>query len=178
MEAATMEKPAQVDHSTEEGRRANPVPGLKGKALEVWIQTGKGAKEQAAEAKAAREQKEREAERQTRSTAAKKAGAKPPRKPSPYDDGIRIAAKRVREILDGKGAPGAKQILAVRKALGKKSAAEATGISATALKKYATKKQLTDANVKALREFAQQFGDPFCAGRRLAVILVALDEQK
>lgn len=103
---------------------------------------------------------------------------KPPKPPKPtkYDDRVRAAAKAVRAALpDNAKAPGPKQVAAVVKALGDDQPAARAGISKAKLKAWAAKGERPEDYAK-LRELAGQVGDPWATGRKLAAILVALEE--
>jgi hypothetical protein len=103
-------------------------------------------------------------------------GAKAAAASKKYPTEIRDAAKRVREILGPKaGAPGPKQVKRVATVLKGEDAIKASGVSKRALKAYAEKKERPD-EVKQLQELATKVKDPWATGRRLAAILVALDE--
>lgn len=97
-----------------------------------------------------------------------------------YDGEIRRAAKICRELTGGKGSPGAKQVAAVRGAIDGTDPITASGMGARALRRWATDgKTMHGDRFKPTAEMAEigrRCGDdPFCRGRRLAVILVALD---
>lgn len=139
--------------------------GLMGKALAMWVLTGESAGNGAAKAKAAVERKAVEAK-------AKKA------RRSGYPEEITEA---VRLAKDGRGtkngAPGAKQHVLVRKALGK-DATTADIIKVAGVKTEKQLRAIADGSsdreaIKALHPLAAKFEDPFCKGRNLASILVA-----
>jgi hypothetical protein len=97
-----------------------------------------------------------------------------------YDDEVRRTAKIVRELCEGKGAPGAKQIEAVRKAIGRTDPVEASGMSGRALRRYAAEGRTPEGDrMRPTPEMAaiseRCGGDPFCRARKLAVILAGLD---
>jgi hypothetical protein len=97
-----------------------------------------------------------------------------------YDEEIRRAAKICRELTDGKGSPGAKQVAAVRGAIDGTDPVTASGMSGTALRRWASNGRTTKGErfkpTAQMDEIGKRCGDdPFCRGRRLAVILVALD---
>lgn len=144
-------------------------PGLRGKALE-----------QAALGRSPKQQRE-DAKRGLAMAAAASAAAAKKRKGgkiSVYDDEIRAAGRVVREVLDGKGCPGAKQIALVRKTIGKNTdPVKASGLSARRLKEYATGKWNPERGSSASEELvaiAKKAGDPWCRSRRLAAILHGL----
>jgi hypothetical protein len=103
--------------------------------------------------------------------AAKKSKAKK----SKYSEEVRAASKEVRAVLGPKvKPPGAKQVAAVVEALGDRAPAEAAGLSAAKLKKWAGEGERPEDFAK-LRELAGQVGDPWATGRKLAGILVAIE---
>lgn len=98
-----------------------------------------------------------------------------------YGPEIREAAKVVREVLTGadgkpKGAPGAKQIVAVIGALDGADPVQASGLGARKLASYAKGdwKPAAGERPEKMREIAQLVKDPWVGGRRLAAILHAL----
>jgi hypothetical protein len=100
------------------------------------------------------------------------------RKKPKYDDEVRFAAKRAKELLGGKHAPGPKQHLSVRKVIGDRDPAAYVGLSASALKKFAETGHLAKDKRGKLDELAARVGDPWARGRSLAAILTALVEER
>lgn len=97
-----------------------------------------------------------------------------------YSDEVRRAARVCRELTAGKGSPGAKQVDAVAKAIGETDPIEASGMAGRTLRRYATEGRTAKGELMRptpeMSEIGERCGgDPFCRGRRLAVILAALD---
>lgn len=147
---------ATVDLSTPEARRANPKPGLTGNALKEWIKTGKGSREQSAAARAAR---------------------KPTRKGrrSKGSDADRAIVERAAKLAP-KTPTWPKQIQRVRKVLSTFPALATAGMTKKGLRAYA-KGEAVDEPLDQLREISHKTADPYCSGRRLAAVLVALEEE-
>lgn len=95
-----------------------------------------------------------------------------------YPKEVTAVAKATRQSLpEGARAPGAKQVAAVIAALGDRGAAEAAGISVAKLRKWARDGERPD-DYKELRPFAHQVDDPWAVSRRLAVILVGVEDYR
>jgi hypothetical protein len=98
-----------------------------------------------------------------------------PRAPRPnYPPDVRAAARRARELLDGKGAPGPKQAQAVADALAFAAVAplEAAGAGRESALAYAAGRGAEPEGFAA--HFAPLVAaDPFTRGRRLAALLVS-----
>lgn len=152
-----MSKTATVDRSTPKARRANPLPGLSGKALETWIETGKNTRVQSAEAGTARRR------RSTRSSAQ-------------ATDADRAIVERAAKLAP-KTPTWPKQIERVRKALGSKDVLEVIGMTKKDLRAYAKGEKLDGEKLTGLRALSTKTADPYCSGRRLAAMLVALEEE-
>lgn len=92
------------------------VPGLRGKAREEWIATGRGIREQSEQARLDRERKQATAHAETRSRAQKRAGNQPPRPAQPGQSGLDAIAT----ALEQAGRPVHTEVLtaAVLKHLG------------------------------------------------------------
>lgn len=105
----------------------------------------------------------------------KRAPAKGGRK---YSEEVRDAARIVREVTQGKGSPGAKQIAAVEKALDGKDPVEASGLGPRKLAEWAKGKWAPGRgkHPEKLTALAAKVNDPWASGRRLAAILHALAE--
>jgi hypothetical protein len=115
----------------------------------------------------------------------------PPRERAPratYSDEVREAARRARALLDGKGAPGPKQVALTMRAIEQTGnpalaaaivAQQREGLLAFGVKGKPADGLLTPELIKLMDDLAVLCdGDPFCKGRRLAVQLVAIHDQE
>jgi hypothetical protein len=100
------------------------------------------------------------------------------KKKPPYDPAVTSVAKATRESLpEGARAPGAKQVQAVIAAVGKESVADAAGISLAKLRRWAVDGERPEEYAN-LRGLAKAVEDPWAVSRRLAMVLVGLDEHR
>lgn len=149
-------------------------PGLAGRALVLWVLTGESAGNGAAKAKAADEKKAEAAKAAPKKTASSKATKYPPE----ITEAVRLA-KAARGTTNG--APGAKQHVLVRTEVGE-GATAAEILKASGVKSEKALRAIADGSsdrdeIKVLHPLAAKFADPFCKGRNLASILVAMVTQ-
>jgi hypothetical protein len=119
--------------------------------------------------------------KRARKPAQKAAPAKAPKSgkyPAEISEAVRLA-KQARGTTNG--APGAKQHVAVRAELGK-NPTPASILKAAGVKSAKQLRSIADGtssreDLTLLRPLAAKFDDPFCKGRNLASILVAMIDQ-
>jgi hypothetical protein len=109
----------------------------------------------------------------------KKAKAdKPKSAKKSYPPEVTAVAKATRAALpEGARSPGAAQVSAVMAVVGDLKAAEAAGISLAKLKKWAVDGERPD-EYKSLRDLAEKVNDPWVTSRRLAMVLVGIEDQR
>lgn len=153
-------------HTREMVERAREIAGELGQPVPTWA---------AEPARAARKSGENGGtEKRPRASAA---GRKVPK----YPDEVRDSVRRAKQIRGtDKGAPGCKQHVMVRTAIGDRDPLEVVGLSERALRDLASGKAATE-KLRAAEKFqalAGSFEDSFCKGRNLASILAAIVEQR
>ena len=129
------------------------------------------------------EAKEPEAPKAPKAKPAKAANTKGPKqeakpKKNSYPPEVTAVAKATRASLpEGARAPGAAQVQAVMNVVGDRKVAEAAGIPLTKLKKWAVDGERPE-EYKALRDLADKVGDPWVTSRRLAMVLVGIEDER
>ena len=87
-------------------------------------------------------------------------------------------AKATRAALpEGARSPGAAQVAAVMAVVGDLKVAEAAGIPLAKLKRWAVDGDRPE-EYKALRDLADKVGDPWVTSRRLAMVLVGIEDER
>jgi hypothetical protein len=97
---------------------------------------------------------------------------------SKYPPAVTAVAKATRASLpEGARSPGAAQVQAVMNVVGDRKVADAAGIPLTKLKKWAVDGEKPD-EYKALRDLADKVNDPWVTSRRLAMVLVGIEDER
>ena len=165
-------KPTEDQALRTASAQAGDKAGLRGRALALWVITGEsngnGATKAADKVAAAVEAPK------TAPKAVKSVSKKAAKYPVEITEAVRLA-KEARGTTNG--APGAKQHVMVRKAVGNATVPEilkAAGVKSEKQLRAIADGSSSKEDVALLRPLGQTIPDPFCKGRNLASMLVAL----